>query len=72
MGSRGVGSGKGDQPDPELVASVGYLMRTTAVYGSGKFGVADQKFSLTMRMQRTLSDRNVDRIPDPDFCDGPC
>ena len=34
---------KGDQPDPELVASVGYLMRTTAVYGSGKFGVADRE-----------------------------
>ncbi len=32
----------GQQPDPELVRSVGYLMRTTAVYGSGKFGAADR------------------------------
>ena len=33
----------GDQPDRELVDSVGYLMRTTAVYGSGKFGAADRQ-----------------------------
>jgi len=32
----------GKQPDVELLASVGYLMRTTAVYGSGKFGCADR------------------------------
>jgi hypothetical protein len=32
----------GQQPDPALVQSVGYLMRTTAVYGSGKFGAADR------------------------------
>ncbi len=31
----------GRQPDPDRVAEVGYLMRTTAVYGSGKFGAAD-------------------------------
>ncbi|RMD88340.1 MAG: hypothetical protein D6811_14020 [Alphaproteobacteria bacterium] len=31
----------GRQPDPAAVARVGYLMRTTAVYGSGKFGAAD-------------------------------
>lgn len=31
----------GRQPDPDLVREVGYLMRTTAVYGSGKFGAAD-------------------------------
>ena len=33
----------GEQPDPELVDQVGYLMRTTAVYGSGKFGAADRE-----------------------------
>jgi len=33
---------EGRQPDPELVESVGYLMRTTAVYGNGKFGIADR------------------------------
>ncbi|MEQ9185970.1 MAG: hypothetical protein RIE83_20760 [Thalassobaculaceae bacterium] len=32
---------QGHQPDPDRVAEVGYLMRTTAVYGSGKFGAAD-------------------------------
>ena len=33
----------GVQPDLELISSVGYLMRTTAVYGSGKFGCADRE-----------------------------
>jgi hypothetical protein len=32
----------GRQPDPEELEEVGYLMRTTAVYGSGKFGAADR------------------------------
>ena len=32
----------GSQPDIELLTSVGYLYRTTAVYGSGKFGLADR------------------------------
>ena len=32
----------GQQPDPARIAEVGYLMRTTAVYGSGKFGAADR------------------------------
>lgn len=32
----------GRQPDSKLIDSVGYLMRTTAVYGSGKFGAADR------------------------------
>ncbi|NNC76852.1 MAG: hypothetical protein HKN77_02750 [Woeseiaceae bacterium] len=31
----------GKQPSLEHVARVGYLYRTTAVYGSGKFGMAD-------------------------------
>jgi hypothetical protein len=34
---------EGCQPDPAQLAEVGYLMRTTAVYGSGKFGAADRK-----------------------------
>ena len=33
----------GNQPDPEMIDDVGYLMRTTAVYGSGKFGAADRE-----------------------------
>jgi len=32
----------GRQPDVADVEDVGYLMRTTAVYGSGKFGAADR------------------------------
>lgn len=32
----------GKQPDREQLESVGYLVRTTAVYGSGKFGAADR------------------------------
>ena len=32
---------KGEQPDMAKLADVGYLYRTTAVYGSGKFGMAD-------------------------------
>jgi len=33
---------KGLQPDINLLEKVGYLYRTTAVYGSGKFGLADR------------------------------
>jgi hypothetical protein len=32
----------GNQPDKQLLSKVGYLYRTTAVYGSGKFGLADR------------------------------
>tara|TARA_Y100000590_G_scaffold373627_1_gene437536 strand:- start:1180 stop:2838 length:1659 start_codon:yes stop_codon:yes gene_type:complete len=32
----------GKQPDKEFLSKVGYLYRTTAVYGSGKFGLADR------------------------------
>ena len=32
----------GQQPDRQKIDAVGYLMRTTAVYGSGKFGAADR------------------------------
>jgi len=32
----------GVQPNLELLEKVGYLYRTTAVYGSGKFGLADR------------------------------
>ena len=33
---------EGKQPDLKLLSNVGYLYRTTAVYGSGKFGLADR------------------------------
>ncbi|MCW1955653.1 MAG: hypothetical protein KIH71_007035 [Roseobacter sp.] len=35
---------KGTQPEASQLANVGYLMRTTAVYGSGKFGASDRAF----------------------------
>ena len=33
----------GRQPDLEKMEVVGYLMRTTAVYGNGKFGISDRE-----------------------------
>ncbi|APE44238.1 hypothetical protein BOO69_13145 [Sulfitobacter alexandrii] len=33
----------GRQPDAEKIRDIGYLMRTTAVYGNGKFGLADRQ-----------------------------
>lgn len=32
----------GGQPNTDMIRDVGYLMRTTAVYGNGKFGIADR------------------------------
>lgn len=32
----------GRQPDAGMIGEIGYLMRTTAVYGNGKFGIADR------------------------------
>ncbi len=32
----------GEQPNKEILSKVGYLYRTTAVYGAGKFGLADR------------------------------
>ncbi len=34
---------QGAQPQPERIAQSGYLMRTTAVYGNGKFGLSDRE-----------------------------
>lgn len=34
---------KGEQPDIAEIEKVGYLMRTTAVYGSAKFGACDRE-----------------------------
>jgi len=45
---------EGRQPDPKQIEGVGYLMRTTAVYGSGKFGAADRE---------TIADRNELEAP---------
>ncbi len=35
---------RGKQPDQTECEAVGYLMRTTAVYGSGKLGAADREY----------------------------
>ena len=34
---------EGKQPPFKLINDIGYLMRTTAVYGNGKFGIDDRK-----------------------------
>ena len=38
---------QGRQPDVAEIDKVGYLMRTTAVYGNGKFGLADRDLYAT-------------------------
>ena len=38
---------EGRQPEAKKVRDVGYLMRTTAVYGSGKLGAADREWTCT-------------------------
>ena len=45
---------KGNQPDLDLLNKVGYLYRTTAVYGSGIFGLAD-RFRIKNRSEITLT-----------------
>ncbi|MEM9583361.1 MAG: hypothetical protein AAGA08_09625 [Pseudomonadota bacterium] len=37
----------GTEVDEAMVARIGYLMRTTAVYGNGKFGIADRELIAT-------------------------
>ena len=44
----------GEQPDAAQIEAVGYLMRTTAVYGSGKLGAADREM---------IADRPEFRVP---------
>ncbi len=34
---------QGQQPDLSMIEKVGYLMRTTAVYGNGKYGLGDRE-----------------------------
>ena len=34
---------QGQQPNASMIDEIGYLMRTTAVYGSGKFGACDRE-----------------------------
>jgi len=59
---------RGEQPDGAMIRSVGYLMRTTAVYGNGKFGLADGGLiRRSPRPVRPLCRRNADGLDDPHF-----
>ncbi|CAM4185911.1 hypothetical protein PSAR109036_13240 [Psychrobacter arenosus] len=64
---------QGEQPDPEVLAQVGYILRTTAVYGNGKFGIYDftplkddadfgQSFSVQMCAVYLLKQFSVDWV----------
>ncbi len=48
----------GQQPEAEALHDVGYLMRTTAVYGSGKFGAADRE-----QLNHNLEQSDVFKAP---------
>ena len=50
----------------ELLLRVGYLMRTTAVYGNGKFGLADRdRIADRAGARRSVPRRDADRLSDP-------
>jgi hypothetical protein len=53
----------GRQPDPARIAEVGYLYRTTAVYGSGKLGMADWN-----KVRLEFSDFNRPFAPEMFIC----
>ena len=42
----------GLQPEFEQVKKIGYLLRTTAVYGNGKFGIGDYNFKSNSKILR--------------------
>ena len=65
--------GKGQQPAESLLKTAGYLYRTTAVYGNGKFGIADftrlkenpdfrQPFSAQMTAVYVLRQFSIDQV----------
>ena len=64
---------QGRQPDESLLKTAGYLYRTTAVYGNGKFGIADfarlkdnpdfrQPFSAQMTAVYVLRQFSIDQV----------
>ncbi len=53
----------GHQPDTARIAEVGYLYRTTAVYGSGKLGMADWN-----KVRRKFADFNRPFAPEMFIC----
>ena len=61
---------EGKQPDLDRIRDVGYLMRTTAVYGSGKFGSADRRVVENEKKQTPFPTRNDDCLFNPHICDG--
>lgn len=71
----------GQQPDVQEIEDVGYLMRTTAVYGSGKFGAADYRdlrarpemaapFQAEMLSVWLIRQFSVDVVEHMAFCQG--
>lgn len=56
----------GGQPDDSEVDAVSYLMRTTAVYGAGKFGVADRHvIENRLELNGPFSGQDADGLADP-------
>lgn len=64
---------QGQQPEDSLLKTAGYLYRTTAVYGNGKFGIADyarlkqnpdfrQPFSAQMTAVFVLRQFSIDQV----------
>jgi hypothetical protein len=58
---------KGEQPAREEIDKVGYLMRTTAVYGNGKFGLADRAVCRAARGWRPVPGGAAGGLADPQF-----
>ena len=57
----------GRQPDADDVEATGYLMRTTAVYGNGKFGIADRDAhrASAPEFAGAVPGGDADRVADP-------
>ncbi len=65
-----VGSGR--QPERSRLEQTGYLMRTTAVYGTGKFGAADRSILVGRPSTSTFSSRNALCLADPSVHNRSC
>jgi hypothetical protein len=57
---------EGRQSDRSQIDAVGYLMRTTAVYGSGKFGAADRTLIAATPAGPVLDEWRFLSVPVPD------
>ena len=57
---------EGRQPEAREIEATGYLMRTTAVYGNGKFGIADRAvIGGRPEFAGPLPGGDAHRLPDP-------